>query len=54
MNRVVRNKLRVRMYDFVYVKKCKDVKYGKRINVLNIEDNVEGMKGKMFEVYMKK
>ena len=42
MNRVVRNNLRVRLGDIVAVSACPDVKYGKKIHVLPIDDTVEG------------
>nr|CAD7262800.1 unnamed protein product [Timema shepardi] len=53
MNRVVRNNLRVRLSDVVSVQPCPDVKYGKRIHVLPIDDTVEGLTGNLFEVYLK-
>lgn len=45
MNRVVRNNLRVRLSDVVSVQSCPDIKYGKRIHVLPIDDTVEGLSG---------
>ena len=42
MNRVVRNNLRVRLGDVVSVSACPDVKYGKKIHVLPIDDTIEG------------
>jgi transitional endoplasmic reticulum ATPase len=45
MNRVVRQNLRVRLGDVVSVQPCPDVKYGKRIHVLPIDDTVEGLTG---------
>lgn len=45
MNRVVRNNLRVRISDIVQIQQCPDVKYGKRIHVLPIDDTVEGLTG---------
>lgn len=45
MNRVVRNNLRVRLSDIVSVQPCPDVKYGKRVHVLPIDDTVEGLTG---------
>lgn len=45
MNRVVRNNLRVRLSDVVSVQACPDIKYGKRIHVLPIDDTVEGLSG---------
>ncbi|CAF1404871.1 unnamed protein product, partial [Adineta steineri] len=53
MNRVVRNNLRVRSGDIVSIQACSDAKYGKRIQVLPIDDTVEGMTGNLFEVYLK-
>lgn len=53
INRVVRNNLRVRLGDVVSVQACPDVKYGKRIHVLPIDDTVEGITGNLFEVYLK-
>ncbi|XP_014239202.1 transitional endoplasmic reticulum ATPase TER94-like [Cimex lectularius] len=53
MNRVVRNNLRVRLCDVVSIQSCPDVKYGKRIHVLPIDDTVEGLTGNIFEVYLK-
>jgi len=32
---------------------CQDVKYGKRIHVLPIEDTIEGISGNLFEVFLK-
>ncbi|XP_065193955.1 transitional endoplasmic reticulum ATPase-like [Sycon ciliatum] len=55
MNRVVRQNLRVRTGDVVSVQPCPDVKYGKRIHVLPIDDTVEGLSrdSNLFEVYLK-
>ncbi|XP_071951959.1 transitional endoplasmic reticulum ATPase [Antedon mediterranea] len=53
INRVIRNNLRVRLGDIVSVQGCPDVKYGKRIHVLPIDDTVEGITGNLFEVYLK-
>uniref|UniRef100_A0A2H8TTR6 vesicle-fusing ATPase n=1 Tax=Melanaphis sacchari TaxID=742174 RepID=A0A2H8TTR6_9HEMI len=53
MNRVVRNNLRVRISDIVQIQQCPDVKYGKRIHVLPIDDTVEGLTGNLFEVFLK-
>ena len=50
MNRVVRNNLRVRLGDVVAIQSCPDVKYGKRVHVLPIDDSVEGLTGNWFEV----
>ncbi|XP_013785535.1 transitional endoplasmic reticulum ATPase TER94-like [Limulus polyphemus] len=53
MNRCIRNNLRVRLGDIVSVQACPDVKYGKRIHVLPIDDTVEGLTGSLFDVYLK-
>lgn len=53
MNRVVRRNLRVRIGDVVSVNNAPDVKYGKRIHILPIDDTIEGLTGNLFEVYLK-
>lgn len=53
MNRCIRNNLRVRLGDIVSIQPCPDVKYGKRIHVLPIDDSVEGLTGSLFDVYLK-
>merc|ERR1719421_62431 len=53
MNKVVRKNLRVRLGDVVVVQACPDVKYGKRIHVLPIDDTVEGVTGNLFDTYLK-
>ncbi|VDN11282.1 unnamed protein product [Dibothriocephalus latus] len=53
MNRCVRNNLRVRLGDIVSVQGFPDIKYGKRIHVLPIDDTVVGLTGGLFEVYLK-
>lgn len=45
MNRVVRNNLRVRLADVVSIQSCPDVKYGKRVHILPIDDTIEGLTG---------
>jgi transitional endoplasmic reticulum ATPase len=50
MNKVVRKNLRVRLGDVVVVTPCPDVKYGKRIHVLPLDDTIEGITGNLFEV----
>ena len=32
---------------------CTDVKYGKRVHVLPIDDTIEGITGNLFDVYLK-
>jgi len=53
MNKVVRNNLRVRLGDIVSVNQCPEVKYGKRIHVLPVDDTIEGLTGNLFETYLK-
>jgi transitional endoplasmic reticulum ATPase len=53
MNKVVRNNLRVRLSDIVSVHACPDVKYGKRIHVLPLEDTIEGLSGNIFDLFLK-
>uniref|UniRef100_UPI00358F4AA0 transitional endoplasmic reticulum ATPase-like n=1 Tax=Myxine glutinosa TaxID=7769 RepID=UPI00358F4AA0 len=53
MNRVVRSNLRVRLGDIVSIQSLPDVKYGKRIHVLPMDDTVEGITGNLFEVFLK-
>ncbi|KAF9431457.1 AAA ATPase cdc48 [Entomortierella beljakovae] len=53
INKVVRQNLRVRLGDVVSLHPCTDIKYGKRIHVLPIDDTVEGVTGNLFEVYLK-
>mmetsp|Transcript_27204 Transcript_27204/g.59421 ORF Transcript_27204/g.59421 Transcript_27204/m.59421 type:complete len:817 (+) Transcript_27204:164-2614(+) len=53
MNKVVRKNLRVRLGDVVSVHQCTDVKYGKRIHVLPIDDTIEGITGNLFDAYLK-
>ncbi|KAK0402851.1 hypothetical protein QR680_016574 [Steinernema hermaphroditum] len=53
MNRVVRNNLGVRLGDVVSVTAAPNVPYGTRIQVLPIDDTVEGLTGNLFEVYLK-
>ena len=43
----------MRLGDVVAIQSCPDVKYGKRVHVLPIDDSVEGLSGNWFEVYLK-
>lgn len=39
---------------YIYsINACPDVKYGKRIHVLPIDDTIEGLTGNLFEVFLK-
>ena len=53
INRIVRNNIRVRLGDVVSISACPDVKYGRHVHVLPIDDTVEGLTGNLFEVYIK-
>merc|ERR1711991_152683 len=53
MNKVVRNNLRVRLSDVISIHALPDVKYGKRIHVLPLDDTIEGLTGNLFDVYLK-
>ncbi|CAF4212398.1 unnamed protein product, partial [Adineta steineri] len=53
MNRIVQKNLRVSFGDIVLIEGREDVKYGKRIKVLPIDDTVEGMTENLFEVHLK-
>lgn len=48
MNKVVRSNLRVKLGDIVSVHQCPNVKYGKRIHVLPVDDTIEGLTGGVF------
>lgn len=54
MNKVVRANLRVRLGDVVSVHQCPDVKYGKRVHILPIDDTIEGITGNLFDAYLKR
>ncbi|KAL2481378.1 Cell division control protein 48E [Abeliophyllum distichum] len=53
MNKVVRNNLRVRLGDVVSVHQCADVKYGKRVHILPVDDTIEGITGNLFDAFLK-
>ncbi|KAL4036332.1 hypothetical protein IC575_005065 [Cucumis melo] len=53
MNKIVRGNLRVRLGDVVSVHQCPDVKYGKRVHILPIDDTIEGVTGNLFDAYLK-
>ncbi|KAJ1561593.1 AAA ATPase cdc48 [Cladochytrium tenue] len=52
LNRVARNNLRVRLGDIVNVHACPDIKHGKRIEVLPIDDAVENPQGNLLDEYL--
>ncbi|VAH18244.1 unnamed protein product [Triticum turgidum subsp. durum] len=53
MNKVVRKNLRVRLGDVVSVHQCPDVKYGKRVHVLPVDDIVQGIAGNLFDAFLR-
>ncbi|XP_017250418.1 cell division control protein 48 homolog E [Daucus carota subsp. sativus] len=53
LNKVVRANLRVRLGDVVSVHQCPDVKYGKRVYILPLDDTIEGLTGNLFDAYLK-
>ncbi|KAL8123429.1 cell division cycle protein 48 homolog [Apium graveolens] len=53
LNKVVRANLRVRLGDVVSVHQCPDVKYGKRVHILPVDDTIEGLTGNLFDAYLK-
>ncbi|KAF5756577.1 putative vesicle-fusing ATPase [Helianthus annuus] len=53
MNKVVRTNLRVRLGNVVSVHQCADVKYGKRVHILPVDDTIEGVTGNLFDAYLK-
>merc|ERR1719194_253450 len=53
MNKCIRKNLKVRLGDVISVHQCPDVKYGKRVHVLPIDDTIEGISGNLFDVFLK-
>jgi len=53
INKVVRKNLRVRLGDVVSIHQCTDIKYGKRVHVLPIDDSIEGVTGNLFDAFLK-
>ncbi|XLS47622.1 hypothetical protein HN51_021980, partial [Arachis hypogaea] len=53
MNKVVRSNLRVRLGDVVSVHQFSDVKYGKHVHILPIDDTIEGVTGNLFDAFLK-
>jgi hypothetical protein len=54
MNKVVRSNLRVQLGDVVSVHLCHDVKDGKRVHILPVDDTIEGVTGNLFDAYLKR
>ncbi|CAF3660179.1 unnamed protein product [Adineta steineri] len=53
MNRVVKSNLRVRSGDVISIEGCQDIQYGRRIDVLPIDDTIQGITDNLFKVYLK-
>jgi len=53
MNKCIRKNLKVRLGDVISVHQCPDVKYGKRVHILPIDDTIEGITGNLFDVFLK-
>uniref|UniRef100_A0A8D3DWQ2 Transitional endoplasmic reticulum ATPase n=1 Tax=Scophthalmus maximus TaxID=52904 RepID=A0A8D3DWQ2_SCOMX len=53
MNRVTRSNLRVRLGDVISIHACPDIKYGKKIHILPIDDTIEGLTGSLYDVFLK-
>jgi len=53
MNKCVRKNLKVRLGDVISVHQCPDVKYGKRVHILPVDDTIEGVTGNLFDVFLK-
>jgi transitional endoplasmic reticulum ATPase len=51
INRCVRSNLRVRLGDVVSISACPDVKYGKRVHILPMDDTVEGLTGYIWKTF---
>ncbi|KAJ0717354.1 putative vesicle-fusing ATPase [Helianthus annuus] len=43
----------LRLGDVVSVHQCADVKYGKRVHILPVDDTIEGVTGNLFDAYLK-
>ncbi|KAF8148160.1 hypothetical protein K438DRAFT_1943996 [Mycena galopus ATCC 62051] len=52
MNKVVRNNLRVKLGDFVGVHPCQDIEHGKRVDILPLENSIDGLRGNIADVYL--
>jgi transitional endoplasmic reticulum ATPase len=53
LNKTVRNNLKLRLGDVVSIHQAPEVKYGKRIHVLPVEDTIEGITGNLFDLFLK-
>ena len=53
MNKVIRNNLRVRLGDIIFLQHLESVPYGKKVHILPIGDTITGVSGNLFDVYLK-
>jgi transitional endoplasmic reticulum ATPase len=53
MDRVARNNLRAHLGDVVSIHRCGVVRNSARIDVVPIDDTVQGITGNILEVYLK-
>ncbi|KAF0990255.1 hypothetical protein HZS_3207, partial [Henneguya salminicola] len=53
LNRVTRTNLRLKLTDPVLVYQFLDIKYGQRVQVLPIDDTIQGLTGNIFELCLK-
>ncbi|KAM1513811.1 hypothetical protein TB2_024915 [Malus domestica] len=53
INKFVRSNLRAMLGDVVSVHQCADIKYGKRVHILPVDDSIEGVTGNLFDAYLK-
>jgi len=53
MTKVIRSNLRLRLGDSVTIQAMNDIKFAKSVTVLPFQDSVEGLKGDLFDVFVK-
>ena len=53
LNKGVRNNLRVKLGDYIYISQFDNIKPAKKIHILPLDDTVEGLTGNLYEVYIK-
>jgi transitional endoplasmic reticulum ATPase len=53
MNKVIRNNLRVRLGDIIFLQHLESVPYGKKVHILPIGDTITGVSGNLFDVFLK-
>ena len=53
ISRVIQNNIRVHSGDFVLIQRCTDIKYGKSIQILPIDDTIRETGENLSEVYLR-